>query len=664
MGGQEDRISILEQRRIEAGIIKPIYEILVREMGKERAQAVIGEAVREAALATGRSFAAQEASGTNLERFAALLPLWAKGDAYDMELLAQTREHFEFNITRCGYAEMYHAMGVGDIGHLLSCQRDGLFCEGYDPRIRLSRTQTIMQGASHCDFRYSFTPAINLGDVLEAGRDPDKTVLIDGGTADARHWTARELDRLFDSVARGLLARGLRRGDAVGVLSLNRAEFVAVYFGAMRAGLVVVPISWKLPAETIAYIARDADVKLFFADAERGRLVPHGLPVIGLDTDQWSSFLRPGDFESVTPGPDEVAQVLYTSGSTGRPKGVPLSHQGQHWAVEALSGEDVSGHRLLVAAPMFHMNALLNLKFAFHNGACVVLLPAFSAPSCIAAMEAHHVTWLTSVPTMLAMIAKEIGDGASPGAFLAVTKVFMGSSPFGQGLLDGVRRMFPNATITNSYGTTEAGPAVFGKHPDGRPTPDLSMGYPLPGVGVRILEPQRHPIDGPGEGVLEMRTPALMAGYLHLPEQTARVIRDGWYHSSDIVRRDADGFYYFVGRADDMFVSGGENVYPGEVEKMLERHPAVQQAVVVPIPDDVKQQLPFAFIVRQPGVAVDEGEIKRWALENGPAFQHPRWIVFLDALPLAGTNKVDRAALAGLARDLTARGGSSSPTAP
>ena len=505
--------------------------------------------------------------------------------------------------------------------------------------------------------------ARNLGDMLDARRAPDKIVLIEteaDGASTRSSWTARALDDLIDAAARGLSKRGLRRGDSVGILSLNRTEFVAAYFGAMRAGLVAVPINWKLPADTVAYIAEDARVKLLFVDAERMGLAPAGLDVIDFDASSWSSFLDPGPFESIEPDSDEVAQILYTSGSTGRPKGVPLSHAGQRWAVEIASTEDVSAHRLLVAAPMFHMNALINLKFAFHNKACAVLMPMFSARSYIAAIEAHDITWLTSVPTMLAMVAKEIGDGPVPDAFARVTRVFMGSSPFGQSLLDRVRKLFPNAVVTNGYGTTEAGPAVFGRHPAGLPTPDLSMGYPLSGVDVRIVDPDGRVLEGPGEGVLQMRTPALMAGYLNRPDQTARAMRDGWYHSNDIVRRDADGFYTFVGRADDMFVSGGENIYPGEVEKLLERCRGVQQAVVVPVPDEVKQALPFAFIVREPGAAgaiIGEADIKRWALEHGPAYQHPRWVEFVDAMPLAGTNKIDRAALKQRAAEIASRRG-------
>ncbi len=502
----------------------------------------------------------------------------------------------------------------------------------------------------------------NLGDILDATKTPDKVVLIEAGhdgTSTRVAYTARALDGLIDAVARGLLKRGLRRGDAVGVLSLNRAEYVAVYLGAMRAGLVAVPVNWKLAADTVAFIAQDAAVKLFFTDAERAALVPDGTPQIGFDTPDWTAFLDPGPFESVAVAEDEIAQILYTSGSTGRPKGVPLSHAGQRWAVEVVSTEDVSAHRLLVAAPMFHMNALFNLKFTFHNNATAVLLSLFSVSSYIAAIAAHGVTWLTSVPTMIAMVAKEVGDGPPPASFKHVTRIYMGSSPFGQSLLARVRRLFPNAAISNGYGTTEAGPAVFGKHPNGMPTPDLSMGYPLKAIDLRMVDGEGRPLlSGASEGILQMRTPALMRGYLNLPEQTARAIRSGWYHTNDVVRRDAEGFYFFVGRADDMFVSGGENIYPGEVEKIIEQYPGVQQAVVVPVPDELKQALPFAFVVREPGArpAADTAAIKQWVLDRAPAYQHPRWVEFVDAMPLAGTNKIDRAALGRRAQEIAATG--------
>jgi hypothetical protein len=154
MSIHDGELGILARRRIEAEIIKPIYEILVRDLGQEKAAAVIGEAVSHAAVEAGRGFAAREAKGPSLEGFVALQELWEKDDALKVEIIASDATHYDYDVKRCRYAEMYHEMGLGEIGHLLSCNRDELFIVGYDPRVELSRTQTIMGGASHCNFRY------------------------------------------------------------------------------------------------------------------------------------------------------------------------------------------------------------------------------------------------------------------------------------------------------------------------------------------------------------------------------------------------------------------------------------------------------------------------------------------------------------------------------
>ncbi|MBU9676580.1 L-2-amino-thiazoline-4-carboxylic acid hydrolase [Burkholderia multivorans] len=165
---EDTRLGILARRRIEAEIIKPIYEIMKREFGTERAQAVIAEAVRGAAVDAGRTFAAQEPHGTSVKSFIALQVLWEKDDALDVEVRRADDAHYDYDVHRCSYAEMYHAMGLGEIGHLLSCARDSYFIQGYDPRIALTRTSTIMQGGKRCDFRYALQPAPQ-GAAQEAG---------------------------------------------------------------------------------------------------------------------------------------------------------------------------------------------------------------------------------------------------------------------------------------------------------------------------------------------------------------------------------------------------------------------------------------------------------------------------------------------------------------
>jgi hypothetical protein len=187
---------------------------------------------------------------------------------------------------------------------------------------------------------------------------------------------------------------------------------------------------------------------------------------------------------------------------------------------------------------------------------------------------------------------------------------------------------------------------VFGPHPQGIAQPELSVGYPHPKVQLRLVDGDDRDAD---QGVLEMKCPAVMLGYHNRPDTPSPITQDGYYITGDVFRRDARGFHYFVGRTDDMFVSGGENIYPTDVERMLERHPDVAQACVVPIDDDIKGQKPVAFVVAKGGRQTSEDEIKRFALANAPAYQHPRFVWFLSELPLASTNKIDRGTLHALA---------------
>jgi len=302
----------------------------------------------------------------------------------------------------------------------------------------------------------------------------------------------------------------------------------------------------------------------------------------------------------------------------------------------------------IVAAPLYHMNGMLMSFMNLYSGGKLVLLPKFDARVYLQAIETYSVNSITGVPTMLAMMLRE-QDLIDSLNFDSVTTISIGSAPLSETVANQALNVFPNATITNSYGTTEAGAGMFGPHPDRLATPRVSLGYPQPHVQVRL-------VDGasPREGVLEVKTAAAMNEYLNLPEKTsAKTTDDGWVTTGDTMRVDEDGFYFFVGRDDDMFNCSGENIYPGEIERILESDPRIAECSVVPLADDIRGEVPVAFIVAN--TELPEQTAKDIVLANAPAYMHPRHVQLLQAMPLAGTNKIDRTALEERAAELWGR---------
>lgn len=487
----------------------------------------------------------------------------------------------------------------------------------------------------------------NLGDIIDQERDPGKTAIIELGPAEAREYSYRDIEDGARAVARALQGRGFGKGDRIALLAANSVRYLIAYFGIMRAGLVAVPVNYKLPGALVEYVLSDCGARMVFVDTDRLTLAPNGLAHVVLDdngVDGFDDFLDPGPFETARVSDGDIAMFLYTSGSSGRPKGVPLSHAGQLWVVNVRlrAAQTPDQHRLLVAAPLYHMNGLAISTFALAAHASEVLLPQFRADTYIKAIEQYRCTWLTSVPTMLALVSQEkaLLDATD---LSSVKIVAMGSAPVSDNLMESLQNRFDGCAFVNGYGTTETGAVCFGAHPDGVPRPPVSLGYPLPDVDLRLVTAGG--TDG-SEGVLHIRSPALMAGYHNLPAKTAEAMTDdGYYMTGDIMRRDENGFYYFVGRDDDTFACGGENIVPVAVERVLETHPDVEQACVVPLADDIRGHMPVAFVVRRVGSDLDEPAVKDHALANATPQEHPRRVKFVPELPLAGTNKIDRQAL-------------------
>nr|WP_308836366.1 class I adenylate-forming enzyme family protein [Trinickia symbiotica] len=513
------------------------------------------------------------------------------------------------------------------------------------------------------------TPSANLGMLIgrENGAHADAVALIELDDAlEPVRYTFGALDAIADDVA-ATLAGQYERGDRIAILAANSAHFVAAVLGIMRAGLVAVPINFRFPRALIEEVIADSGARLVFCDAARVDHVPATLPGVVFDACGNPTLSEPppanvmtfsafvagatrGDdteahgarFVAIDPEPREAALILYTSGSTGRPKGVVLSHESHWWVVRTrLQSQPLAGERLLIAAPLFHMNALALAFLALAARSTMVMLPQFNAANYIRAIDAWRCTWLTAVPPMIAMMMQERALLAQSD-LSSVRFIRMGSAPVSAALLDQIHELLPNARIINAYGTTEGGPVVFGPHLRGLPTPTLSVGTAHPLVDLRLVDETGAEAD---EGELQLRSPGLMNGYHNRPGLPLPFTSDGYYRTGDVFQRDANGFYTFIGRRDDMFVSGGENIYPGDVERMLERHPLIEQACVVPVVDEIKGTKPVAFVKLKPGAALSADDVKRFALEHAPAYQHPRRVWFVDGFALAATNKIDRAAL-------------------
>ncbi|MEM1113078.1 MAG: class I adenylate-forming enzyme family protein [Pseudomonadota bacterium] len=446
-------------------------------------------------------------------------------------------------------------------------------------------------------------------------------------------YSVQGLERRVAQSAQRLLSLA-EPGARVALVGDNSPALLVANLAVWRAGLTAVPLNPRLSRDVQRYILENAGLALALGDLEADA------PLASLPTRTLEDATATAEVDTATSKsslPDHAA-VMYTSGSTGRPKAVPISHRGYAWALEqfAFLAPAIAGKEVLVAAPLFHMNAQFHMLTSLLYGGTALLLPRFDPADCLRVIESSAALRLTGVPTMFELLLREISR-VGCGPLEQVDSVAMGSAPVSASLLSRLQAQFPRAAISNGYGTTETGPAIFGAHPAGDAAPPGSIGFPMPGVDL-ALDP------GPDEGVLRVRSPMVADAYLGQAALSAERFQDGWYVTGDRMRRDDRGFYHFLEREDDMMVCGGHNLYPREVELRLLQHGAVLEAAVVALPDPVKGEVPVAFVVCAEPVAIDA--LQAHCLATGPAYAHPRFISLCDALPLSGVNKIDRAALA------------------
>ena len=503
----------------------------------------------------------------------------------------------------------------------------------------------------------------NLGYLFDSALalTPSKAAVLQGDTV----LTFAELDARANRMANVLAGLGVGAGDGVALLFNNDFRFLETLFGAMRLGAVAVPLNIRMGDEALRYVAEDSEAHVLVASAalaERGRALASRIPAIKeliadgpaaedvLAYEPALAAASPTLARRATAF-DEVCMQPYTSGSTGKPKGVLLTHGGQIWNTDimrkALMADDTE--RALIAVPLYHKNAMVGaVKPFLIAGGSLVILPGFDAPEVIRAIDRYQVTYLTGVPAMYKMILAE-KDALARHDVSSVRFAMCGSAEVPEELLEEFGRVF-GAPIAESYGLTEGGPVPIVNTRWGLKKRG-SCGLAFPGCDVRLVDEAGAEVGVDEVGELVTRNPGLAKGYWKLPEATARKFRDGWLATGDLMRRDADGYYYFVGRRDDMINVSGENVYPKEVEDILLQHPNLRDACVVPAPHGVKGEVPVAFVVAREAGLSSEDDVRKFFLERGAPYAHPRRVVFLDALPLGGTGKVDRGALKARARE-------------
>ncbi|MEU1577529.1 long-chain fatty acid--CoA ligase [Streptomyces collinus] len=519
------------------------------------------------------------------------------------------------------------------------------------------------------------SPSRNVSRILtdSASRYPERTAIVFG---DARI-TYAALDAAANRVANLLVSRGIQPGDKVALSCPNLPYFTSVYFGILKAGATVVPLNVLLKAREVAYHLTDSDAKAYFAfegtvelpigqaawegfQAAEGcteffLIEGGGTPNAGGTTPQSYTAVvaeQPVTFETVERDEDDTAVILYTSGTTGRPKGAELRHRNVYdnalTGIALFASDPERPDTYLCALPLFHsfgQTVIQNGALAF--GGTIVMQPRFEARTALRLVLAHDVTFFAGVPTMYWGLLAALDDTVDVARLAANLRVAVAG---GSALAAEIHKQFKDrfgVTILEGYGLSETSPIASFSRLGEEPRVG-SIGVPIPGVEMKLVRDDWSEVEsGPAEiGEIVIKGHNVMKGYYKRPEATAEAIKEGWFRSGDLARKDEDGFYYIVDRAKDMIIRGGFNVYPREVEEVLMEHPAVALVAVIGVPHDSHGEEIKAVVVKKTQSATTEEELAAWAKERLAAYKYPRVVQFVDELPLTSTGKILKRELA------------------
>jgi len=474
--------------------------------------------------------------------------------------------------------------------------------------------------------------------------------------------TYREAQDAVHQLANALLAEGLVVGDRIAILAKNSLEYALLYFACSKAGVVPVPLNYRLAPKEWHYVLADSQAKLLLAGPEftagidqvRGELgeVKRFISIGGATPAGWESYANwvgshGTEAPSVEIDPAHPVYQMYTSGTTGRPKGAIVTHHAVTSNVTQLrTGFYVDpGERYLIVVPLYHAAGASALFITTACGGSSYLQADFVPSEVVRALSEDHVALTTLVPAMIQAMLLMVPDIAKR-TYDSLRQLAYGASPISEDTLRRALEVF-RCNFVQGYGMTESTavltlltPADHERALSGRPELLRSAGRPIVGTELRIIDSEGHPV-GVGEaGEITARGPQLMQGYWNQPEATKRTLTDGWLHTDDVGRLDEEGYLYILDRVKDMIVSGGENVYPNEVENALFAHPAVADAAVIGVPDPRWGEAVKAIVVLRPEHQASEDELREFCRSHLAGFKVPKSIDFVPSLPRNATGKV------------------------
>ena len=485
-------------------------------------------------------------------------------------------------------------------------------------------------------------------------RTPDKPAVVD--LASGRQFTYAQFDVRISRLAAHLGERiGIRRGDRVAVLAMNTTDTLEVQFACGRLGAVFLPLNTRLTVPELQYIVGDATPALMIHDAE---LAEVALSVAKLCQVPASLLLGPdGSYEAAIAAStplghaevvtlDDISTIMYTSGTTGQPKGAIITHGMTFWNCVNLGGPAYISPSsvLLTVLPLFHTGGLnCYTNPVLHAGGTVLIMRAFDPGLALELISdpSRRINVFFGVPSIYQFMAQHPAFATSDFSRLAIGGV--GGAPMPVPLLKVWEER--GVALQQGYGMTETSPAVLTLDREDARRKAGSSGKPVLHTEVRIVKPDGTEA-GVGElGELWVKGPNVTPGYWNRPDANASSFTDGWLHTGDATRIDEEGFYYIVDRWKDMYISGGENVYPAEVENVLHQLAAIAEAAVIGVPDEQWGEVGLAIVAVKPGQAITEAEIHAHCAANLARFKCPRLIRFVDALPRNATGKIHKPTL-------------------